>query len=103
MATLLVLYHPPTDPAAFDSHYADIHIPLSKQLPGLRSYTINAGSLVSPAGVAPYYLVAELTFDSLSDIQAALGSSAEGQAATADLAKFAQAGVTVLMYETREA
>ena len=102
MATLLVLYHPPADPAAFDSHYADIHIPLAKQLPGLRSYTINAGPLASPAGVAPYYLVAELTFDALADLQAALGS-AEGQAATADLAKFAQAGVTVLMYETREA
>jgi uncharacterized protein (TIGR02118 family) len=103
MATLLVLYHPPTDPAAFDTHYADIHIPLAKQLPGLRSYTINAGPVASPAGAAPYYLVAELTFDSLPDLQAALGSSAEGQAATADLAKFAQAGVTVLMYETREA
>ena len=102
MATLLVLYHPPTDPAAFDTHYADIHIPLAKQLPGLRSYTINAGPVASPAGTAPYYLVAELTFDSLPDLQAALGS-AEGQAATADLGDFAQAGVTVLTYETREA
>jgi len=102
MAKLLVLYHPPTDPAAFDTHYADIHIPLAKQLPGLRSYTINAGPVAGPAGAVPYYLVAELTFDSLPDLQAALGS-AEGQAATADLGSFAQAGVTVLMYETREA
>jgi uncharacterized protein (TIGR02118 family) len=101
MAKLLVLYHPPTDPAAFDTYYVDIHIPLVKQLPGLRSYTINAGPLASPAGTAPYYLVAELTFDSLPHLQAALGS-AEGQAAVADLGNFAQAGVTILMYETRE-
>ena len=102
MAKLLALYHPPTDPAAFDTHYADVHIPLAKQLPGLRSYTINAGPIVSPAGTSPYYLVAELTFDSLTDLQAA-AASAEGQATIADLENFAQAGVTLLTYESRDA
>ena len=102
MATLLVLYHQPTDPTAFDAHYTQTHIPLAKQLPGLRSYTINAGPVISPGGPSPYHLIAELTFDSLANLQAALGS-AEGQAAVADLANFAQAGVTIVMYEPRAA
>ncbi len=102
MATLLVLYHQPTDPTAFDAYYTQTHISLAKQLPGLRSYTINAGPVISPGGPSPYHLIAELTFDSLADLQAALGS-AEGQAAVGDLAKFAQAGVTIAMYEPRAA
>jgi uncharacterized protein (TIGR02118 family) len=102
MATLLVLYHPPADPAAFDSHYQHTHIPLAQKIPGLRSYTISLGPTVSPAGASPYHLVAALEFDSMADIQAGLGSP-EGAAALADLANFAQAGTTVLMYETRTA
>lgn len=100
MATVLVLYHQPTDPTAFEAYYTQTHIPLAKQMPGLRSYTINAGPIISPAGPSPYYLIAELTFDSLAEIQAASGSM-EGQAAGADLANFAQAGVTIVMYEPR--
>jgi len=102
MATLLVLYHQPADVKAFDAYYARTHIPIAKRLPGLRSYAINAGPVSSPGGPSPYHLIAELTFDSLPDIQAALGS-AEGRAAVGDLANFAQAGVTIAMYESRKA
>jgi uncharacterized protein (TIGR02118 family) len=102
MTKLLVLYHPPADPAAFDAHYADVHIPLAKQLPGLRSYTVSAGPVINPAGESPYYLAAELTFASPADLQAAMASAAV-QAAEADMANFAQAGVTFLTYETRDA
>jgi len=102
MATLLVLYNQPTDPTAFDAHYTQTHIPLAKQIPGLRSYTISTGPIMDTDGPSPYYLIAELTFDSLVDLQAAAGS-AEGQAAGADLANFAQAGVTFAMYDARAA
>jgi len=53
------------------------------------------------AGTAPH-LIAELEFASMTAIDAAL-SSAEGQAAGADLANFAQAGVTIMIDEAREA
>jgi uncharacterized protein (TIGR02118 family) len=46
------------------------------------------------------HLIAELEFDSMEAIQAAMASP-EGQAAAADLANFAQAGVTLLVYDTR--
>ena len=41
MVRFLVLYDTPADPEAFDRHYRDVHIPLAKQLPGLRRYTVS--------------------------------------------------------------
>ena len=102
MAKLLVLYKTPTDAAAFDKYYAETHIPIAKKIPGLRSYEISRGPVASPAGDSGVHLVATLTFDSLAAIQAAFASP-EGQAAGADVQKFATGGVDMLMFETAEA
>jgi len=40
-ARFLALYETPADPGAFDRHYRQIHIPLLRQLPGLRQYTVS--------------------------------------------------------------
>lgn len=98
MAKLLVLYHPPADPAAFDKYYHETHVPIARHIPGVRSYVVSAAPPRVMAG-HPVHLVAELTFDSMSEIDTALASPG-GQAAAADLANFAQAGVTLLVYET---
>lgn len=102
MAKLLVLYKTPTDAAAFDKYYAATHIPLAKKIPGLRGYEISRGPVASPAGASGVHLVATLTFDSLSALQAGLGSP-EGQAAAGDVQKFATGGADMLMFETGEA
>ena len=52
------------------------------------------------AGSPAPYLIAELSFDSMADLQSAL-SSAEGQAAAGDLSNFAQAGVALMVFETK--
>lgn len=101
MTRLLVLYNAPTDPAAFDRYYRETHIPIANRIPGLRSYTINSGPVTALAGTAPY-LVAELTFDSMADLNAALASP-EGKAAADDLPNFATGGVTLLAYDYRDA
>ena len=41
MARMVVIYRTPKDPAAFDAHYFEVHVPLAKKLPGLRKYVIN--------------------------------------------------------------
>ncbi len=102
MAQLLALYHQPADPAAFDRYYFETHIAIAKKVPGLRSYIVNSGPVNVIAGSPAPYLIAELSFDTMTDLQAAL-SSAEGQAAAGDLRNFAQAGVTLIVFETKSA
>lgn len=99
MAQLLVLYNNPADPAAFARHYRQTHIPLAQKIPGLRSYLISSGPVQALAGTAPD-LIATLNFDSMADLNAALGSP-EGQAAAADLSNFASGGVTLLIHDSQ--
>jgi uncharacterized protein (TIGR02118 family) len=101
MADILVLYHTPADPAAFDRYYNETHIPIAKKVPGLRSYRISNGAVRGLVGTAPH-LVAILSFDSLAAIDAALASP-EGQAAAGDLGNFASGGVTLLICDTKPA
>jgi len=99
---LTALYNQPEDPAAFDKHYDTVHAPLAKKLPGLKRYTISHPG-PDPEGNAPaYYLVAVLEWDDEATAGADL-SGEVGQAAVADLANFAGAGVTLLTGETHEA
>ncbi|MEP7084837.1 MAG: EthD family reductase, partial [Betaproteobacteria bacterium] len=48
----------------------------------------------------PFHLIALLEFDSMSAIQQALGSP-EGAATAKDLGNFAQAGVDLLVFDTK--
>jgi len=98
MPKILVLYNPPTNPAAFDKYYRDIHIPLAKKIAKVRSYTISSSPPTVLAG-SPVHLVAELTFDSMEDLGIGLASP-EGQATAADLANFADGGATILIFDT---
>jgi uncharacterized protein (TIGR02118 family) len=98
MAKVLVIYNPPTDPKAFDDYYAMVHTPIAKKIPGLRSLEISRGAVVNPTGPAPYHQIAILTFDDMAALQAGIGS-AEGQAAVADMANFANGGASVLMFD----
>jgi uncharacterized protein (TIGR02118 family) len=102
MAQLLALYHQPADPAAFDRYYFETHVPMAKKVPGLRSYIVNNGPVNAIAGSPAPYLIAELSFDSMPELQSAL-ASVEGQAAAGDLSNFAQAGVTLIVFDTKNA
>lgn len=101
MARMIAMYRKPADEAAFDSYYFGTHVPIAKKIPGLRSYEVNRGGIGTPAGPSDFHLIAILTFDGMADIQAGLGSP-EGQAAAADLGNFAQAGVELLFFDSKE-
>lgn len=73
----LALYETPTDPEAFDRHYREVHIPLGRQLPGLRRYAVSR-DVAAVRGV-PYYLVAELEWDTMEELRTAFASP-EGRA-----------------------
>jgi uncharacterized protein (TIGR02118 family) len=87
MIKLVALYKKPADAAAFDKHYFDIHAPLANKMPGLRKVEISK-VIGAPQGESNFHLIAELYFDDLDVLKAAM-SSPEGKAAAKDLMSFA--------------
>lgn len=83
MVKLIVLYAHPEDAAAFDRHYAEVHVPLARKIPGLRRMEL-ARVKGSPGGQPRYHLVAELYFDDMGALEAGL-KSPEGKAAGKDI------------------
>ena len=98
MVKLVVAYGAPEDPAAFEGYYAATHTPLVHKIPNLRRF--EAGKVLgTPDGSpAPYFFIAELLFDDIETMQAALGSP-EGAATAADVANFASGGATLMIAE----
>jgi uncharacterized protein (TIGR02118 family) len=92
----VTLYGPPSDPAAFERHYAETHVPLAQQLPGLQRLETALLLGTAQGGTSPCYRLAELWFSDIGQLEAA-AASAEGQALAADVANFASGGVTVLV------
>jgi uncharacterized protein (TIGR02118 family) len=102
MARMVVIYRTPADTEAFDKHYADIHVPLTKKLPGLRKYEVSTGPVRVLTGGADVYRVGILHFDDLAAIRTAFASP-EGAAAAADRRLFAaDSDVQMLLFETEE-
>jgi uncharacterized protein (TIGR02118 family) len=101
MAKLIALYKKPADVAAFDRHYTSTHIPTAKKIPGLRRYEISTGTVDTPGGESSFHLAAILTFDSKQALVDALGTP-EGKATVDDLGKFAQAGVDILIFDSKD-
>jgi uncharacterized protein (TIGR02118 family) len=83
MVRFLVLYRRPEDVRAFQEHYWNVHIPLTKNLPGLRRYTLSR-NVRSIRGGDPYYLVAQLDWDDMEALEQAFRSP-EGAATAEDV------------------
>jgi uncharacterized protein (TIGR02118 family) len=98
---LMALYGAPTDVTAFERYYAEIHVPLAHQLPGLQRVETSLLGGMAEGEAAPYYRIAELWFADMKQVQAA-AASPEGQALAADVANFATGGITVLVAQLDE-
>ena len=102
MGRMLVIYKTPQDPATFNKHYFEVHIPLAEKLPGIRKYEVSRGPVTTHAG-GEAYMVAILTFDSVAAIKAAFASEA-GAACAADRRHFAPdpAQFQMLLFDDQE-
>ncbi|HTX46696.1 MAG TPA: EthD family reductase [Solirubrobacteraceae bacterium] len=96
MVKLIVAYGVPEDPAAFDQHYAEKHVPLAEKIPNVERFEAAKVLGTADGSPAPYHLIAELWFDSAEVLQASLRSP-EGQAAAADVGTFATGGATLMI------
>ncbi len=97
MATLLVLFRTPQDPDQFERHYVQVHLPLVRKMPGLRSLRVDRTVGGDPA-LREYHLVTRLEFQSREEMRTALRSP-EGIAAGNDLNQFAVDGYKMLQLE----
>jgi uncharacterized protein (TIGR02118 family) len=92
---LIALYAPPDDPVAFDAHYRTTHAAIVRRYPRLRDLRLTR--LDGVGGRPPaFYLLAEMTFDTRADLEAALASDA-GVESGRDLPNFAGAGVSLMI------
>ena len=100
MIQMTVLYGHPQDPAAFDRHYQGTHAALVQKIPGLKGFAITRPASLNPQEASPYYLIANLYFESMAAFQAAL-QSPERQVAADDLQNFASGGATLVVGEVQ--
>lgn len=103
MARMIVIYRTPKDPAEFKRHYFEVHVPMAKQLPGLRKYEVSDGPIVKIAGSFDSYLVATLHFDSLEAIKSAFVTET-GRACATDRRLMApdDEDVQIFLFDDRE-
>ena len=100
MHKILVLYPHPKSPEHFRQYYAEKHIPLSKQLPGLKASRYSF-SIEGVGAESPYFCVWEGDFANSTDMAKAM-SSPIGQKVAADAVNYASGGIVVLHYEVTE-
>ncbi|MEE8170262.1 MAG: EthD family reductase [Phycisphaerae bacterium] len=94
MVKLVAMYKQPKDPAAFDRHYREVHLPLARKMPGVKRIELSRFTGTPVGSDAPFYFMAEIYFDNADAARAALGSP-EGKAAGKDI--MSVAGDIILM------
>lgn len=93
---VVVLYTPPDDPAAFDEHYLNVHMPMVHKVPGLLRAESAAFISAGDNGELTYHRTAELYFEDMAALGAGM-SSPEGGATGEDYAAIAPPGSRILI------
>ena len=101
MYKLIAVYTTPPDPAAFDAHFNDTHLPLVRTIPGLSRIVVNRGVAPPWGGEAGAYQLVEMHFVDEQSFKSAM-TSAENVATGRDLRAFAKGLVTLhVVHEVR--
>jgi uncharacterized protein (TIGR02118 family) len=92
---ITVLYGAPKDPAAFEKHYAQTHMPMVYAEKGIQKIELALG-VPGPGGAPPFYRITELWFESAEKMQE-VTSTASWKKIVEDVPNFATGGATVLI------
>jgi uncharacterized protein (TIGR02118 family) len=98
MVKLTVIYDNPTDPAAFEKHYHDVHLPLAAKVKGVKRVELAKVFPKEDGSATPAYRTADLYFDDYASA-CAVAASPEGQALLGDAVQLGTGGVTFLLSE----
>lgn len=100
MFRLVVAYEQPEDPEKFLDHYRKVHFPIALEMPDVKA--AHWGRVIDPAGGTPdKFVITTMDWADKETATASLGSEV-GERGNADLANFAQAGVSVYMLELED-
>lgn len=95
----VVLYPQPQDKAEFDRRYTEEHEPLcAKNLPRMTRLS-KTTVLGSPQGKPPFYLIVELAYDSMDDLNADFGGP-EGKAVAKHAFEISTGGAPTILVTT---
>ncbi len=94
MVKLVVTYGHPEDPEAFETYYAETHLPIAAKIPNVTKVELTKFVGTPDGSKTSNHRMAEVYFDSIEQLQEGMGS-AEGQAAVNDIPNFATGGVDV--------
>ena len=101
MYKFIALYKKPADVPAFLEHYQNVHAPLARKIPGLNNLVVNRITANAFGGEPPYFLIAEMHFNTKDEFDAAMKSD-ENRAAGKDAMRFAKGLITGLIAESEE-
>lgn len=93
---LTVIYDNPTDPQAFEKHYAEVHVPLAAKVPNVQRIESAKVFPKEDGTPTPAYRTADLYFADYATASAALATPA-GQALAGDAMELGSAGVKLLL------
>jgi uncharacterized protein (TIGR02118 family) len=93
MHCLTVIYPRPDDPEHFKKYYKETHIPLAKQLPGLKSCAYAYPAAIGPADNVPFCI-----FQAWFESPQAMGQAMQSELGTkvaADVPNYSPKGATL--------
>ena len=93
MFKLVAVYKVPENKDAFESHYKEVHMPLTVKIPRIKEVRMNR-VFGGPMGKSELHLITELCFVSKEDFKAAM-STPEAMASGKDAMSFAKNLVSV--------
>lgn len=96
MHCFTVTYPQPKDPARFKDYYEKVHVPLAKQLPGLKSCSF---AYPQPLGPGAPFCIFQAFFEDEAAMFAALQSETGGKVA-ADVPNYSPEGATLFHFKT---
>jgi uncharacterized protein (TIGR02118 family) len=100
MVRLTVLYGNPAHREEFLAHYENVHVRLVHTMPKVTRFTWGLGLPGLDGSDPPYFLNAELCWDSPEDMAASF-RSAEGRVTSADMVNLVADSITTLVSEGR--
>jgi uncharacterized protein (TIGR02118 family) len=99
MVKMIAIFKRPENVEAFLDHYENVHLPLIRQMPGLRKLEVNQ-MIDLRGGEADPLVMAEMYFDDRDSLMASM-KSPEGRAGGKDLQEFAADLVQISFSDAR--